>query len=208
MREGYERGPRSKPFDEERAWRDLTRFAEMYFWSAIAEQATASPAERFNELRRLGRTLDRAHALVSRVMQEDIGCALFKAWFAAAKIPMASAISIFDDGSSVATRMAGEIQSAVAGIATLNTAAFTAAAANTGPPKAGRPPLLSRDSIQALERVYERNTGWKPGRGSGPFANFVFEVIRAVNPPDFEFGYDSVIDAIKNCSSAHRENSR
>lgn len=201
LREGRGRSARSKPFDEERAWRDISRFAEMHFWSAIGEQATTSPAERFKQLRRVGRTLDRAHTLVSWMMQEDIGCDLFRAWFAVTKIPMASAMSIFDDGSSVATRMADEIQSAVAGIATLSTAAFTAAAANTGPPKAGRPPLLSRDRIQALERVYERNTGSKPGRGSGPFADFVFEVIRAVNPPDFEFLYDSVVDAIK---TAHR----
>ena len=61
LREGRGRSARSKPFDEERAWRDISRFAEMHFWSAIGEQATTSPAERFKQLRRVGRTLDRAH---------------------------------------------------------------------------------------------------------------------------------------------------
>ena len=95
-----------------------------------------------------------------------------------------------------------EVLSAVNGMAELEIAARTAAAANAIPPKSGRPPLLPADYIQALARVYHTKTGMKPGRGAGPFSLFVYEFIAAVNQPDFEFAYDSVIDAIKN---AHRQ---
>jgi hypothetical protein len=196
----YERGPKSEPFDEEKSWLDLLRLANSYFWGKVMRQETLSPSKSFNQLLKLAKALHRAHDLA---MQEGIGGDLFKAWFAENKVPLASATH-FKDGQSVLTLVADELKKAVAGLATLETAAFAAAAANAVPPKSGRPPLLPSQCIEGLARVYRGNTGSKPGRGDGPFARFVHEFITAVNRPNFEFKYDGVIDAIKNAHDRHK----
>jgi hypothetical protein len=201
LHSAYERGPKSEPFDAEKSWLDLTVVAKLYLWGRVARHETMPPAERFNHLLQLANALGRAHRLAVRVMEEDIYGALFKAWFSETKIPLASASHIFKDGSSVATLVGDEIKNTVERLAALETAARSAAAANAIPTTAGRPPLLPSDCIHGLARVYRNSTGLKPGRGAGPFAEFVSDFITAVNCPDFEFGKDSVIDAIKN---AHR----
>jgi hypothetical protein len=89
-------------------------------------------------------------------------------------------------------------------LAILEEVARTAAAANAVSPKSGRPPLLSNEDIQRLAYTYKQNTGSKPGRGSGPFAEFVAEVITALNPAGFKFSNDSVIDAIKNAHHQYK----
>jgi hypothetical protein len=81
LRGGYERGPKSDPFDPEKCWLDLTRLAEMYFWWEVRKKETTPPAECFKRLRRLVRALYRAHRLAAGALQEDIGHDLLKAWF-------------------------------------------------------------------------------------------------------------------------------
>lgn len=199
LRDEYERRPRSEPFDAEKPWRRLTRMAEMYFWGEIIKRETMSPAERFNRLRQLAKALDRTHDLVIRAMHEDedIGLGIFRAWCAEAKIFPGTNID-------APIRALGDIKNAVEGLATLKTAAYKAAMANVVPPKSGRPALLPSECFHGLGRVYRDSTGMKPGRGAGPFAKFVFEFIRALHPPDFEFEYDSIIDGIKNAHRRHK----
>ena len=192
---GYGRGPRSEPFNPEKSWHDLLRFADFYFWGQILNQSMPS-TERFNRLRQLGWALDRAHKLTYRAMHEDISNDLFRAWFAV-NFPDLKPIDATDHISCVTV----EIKKLVDNLKTLGDVAFTAAA-KVRPQKSGRPPLLSSEAIQVLAHIYKKNTESKPGRGSGPFAKFVAEVIRAINPSGFNVSDKSVIDTIQN---AHRQ---
>jgi hypothetical protein len=173
----------------------------MYFWWEVRKKETTPPGECFKRLRRLARALDRSHRLAARALQEDIGHDLLKAWFGGTNIPLTSVW----EGSFDPTIIVEELKRAVSAVAALEVAARTAAAANAVSPKSGRPPLLPSDCIHGLAHIYRRNTGSKPGRGAGPFASFVSAFIVAVNPPDFNFGEDSVIGAIQN---AHRQHTR
>ena len=202
LRTAHQRGLEPETFNEARSWDDLMLGAKLYFRTEIGNENTIPPAERFNRLRRLGRTIARARALADRTMQEDIGWDLYRGWFAGTKLPLPSAHTTDEEASSPA-RVADELKIAVKALATLEDAAFTAAAANALPPKSGRPPLLPCDCIQGLARVYRNHTGLKPGRGSGPFADFVSTFIKATHTSDFEFAPDSVVGAIQNAHHQH-----
>lgn len=204
LRKAYERGPKSEPFNGEKSWHDLVFIAKMYFWGEIAKREAMPPAERFNRLRQLARALGRAHSLAELAMRENIGGDLFRAWFAETKIPIATAVHMTVGGASVPTIIADELKKAVRGLATLELAAFTAAAANAIPPEGGRPPLLTSCYIQGLARVYRSSTGSKPGRGNGPFAIFVSNFVAAVNQPDFDFSDQSVVGAIQEAHRRHK----
>lgn len=193
--------PESKPFDAIKSWLDVRLFAQLYFSFAEMKQETMPAAARVKRLRQLAGTLGRARCMADKAMQDDVGGDLFRAWLAETNIPLAPTVRMDKDGSSVATRIADKFKTVVASLAALESAARTATVANDVPTKAGRPALLPRDCIQGLARVYRNNTGSKPGRSDGPFARFVSAFLTAVNRPDFEFGYDSVIDAIKDAHS-------
>jgi hypothetical protein len=197
----YQDGARTKPFNADKPWCELIRFAEMYFWGRIMKKETTLPAERFKQLRQFAKALDRAHGLAIRAMHRDIGIDIFQAWCAEAKIFAADVISTGDLDRPV--RAIEDIKKATEGLANLKTAAFKAAMANAVPPKGGRPALLPSEYFHGLARVYRESTGLKPGRGAGPFADFAFEVIRALHPPDFEFEYDSVVGGIIDAHRLH-----
>lgn len=199
LRNGCACGTHAEPFDPERPWIRLTRFAEMYLWGRLAKQETTSPAERFNRLRQLARALDHTHDLAIRAMHEDIGWDIFGAWCADAKITVDDK-AVFNNIASALN----DIKKAIDGLASVRAAAFKAAASNAVPPKSGRPALLPSECYHGLAQVYRDSTGLKPGRGAGPFAGFVYEFIRAVHPPDFEFEYDSVVDGIKDAHLRHK----
>jgi hypothetical protein len=110
-----------------------------------------------------------------------------------------SAVPMEIDGSSALTRLVDEIKEMAAALASLERLA-RAAAANQKPNKAGRPTLFPKDCIQGLARVYHNNTGSKPGRGNGPFANFASAFFIAAGQR--RINRKSLIDAIQD---AHRQ---
>jgi hypothetical protein len=197
LQEGYKSGPQSQPFDEGKSWRDLTRVAELYFWSEVMKPMPN--AERSNRLRQLVRALRLARGLTDRAMTDGVGDALFVAFCTQKGIKPYPALPIEKDGSTVLTRCLDEIKGMATALATLETVA-RAAAAKDKPDKTGRSALLPRGCIQGLARVYRNSTGTKPGRGAGPFADFAYEFMIAVDQTGFE--YESLIDAIQD---AHRQ---
>lgn len=189
---------KSSTFDADRFWEALTDLAKLYFWRDQMKQDAIPPAERTKRLRQLETALRRARGLIDRAMKDDIGTDLFKACFAGTKMPLAAAATMDEEGSSFLISITNEVKKAAAGLATLETAARAAALAANTPTKVGRPPVLPRDCIHGLARVYRSSTGSRPGRGNGPFARFVFKFLTAVDRPGNEFDYDSVVGAIKN----------
>ena len=148
----------------------------------------------------LASALRRAHGSAERALRDDVGVGLWRAFvvktYGCTKKALAAPRK--KDRPSPLIRAEDDIKGMVEAIATLEKAA-DAAKANV-PRETGRPLLLPRDCIQGLARVYRSSTGLKPGRGSGPFAEFVSEFMIAVGQTKFE--YESIIYAIKD---AHRK---
>jgi hypothetical protein len=201
LRNVYERGPKSKPFDGDKAWRSLTGLARFYFRQGRVKQATMPAADRIERLRDIAKILRRVRRLVDRAMQSDVGTDLFSAWceenayfrhdpedLAPPLTPVR--IKVFDP-----VRTKGEFDKVCAGQATLETAA-SRAAVDVPPTKRGRPAILSRDDIWNLAALYRDSTGSIPGAGDGPFAKFVMTVLIATGRPD-DIEYGSITEAIK-----------
>lgn len=188
------RGRKSETFDAARTWCDLTQVAKLYYHSQTSERGVMSGAERGKRLRQLERALRLARGLTDRAMKDDLEFYLRKAWCVESDVPIV-AYPIETDGSSVLMRKADELKTMAATLATLQTIA-RAALTNDKPDKGGRSTVLSRDLIQGLARVYRTSTGAKPGRGAGPFADFVSEFALAVGKTGFS--RRSLIGAIQD----------
>jgi hypothetical protein len=158
-----------------------------------------------SQLQQLSRALRLAHGLTRRAIGDGVAEELYRAWFVQENISPISAgrIDLADtidkDGSSFLTRIADDINEMVEALGTLAALSHTAATIADVPSKGGRPPLLPRDCIQGLARVYRSSTGSKPGRGAGPFADFAYDFMTAVGQNGFD--YRSLTDAIQE---AHR----
>ena len=70
----------SQPFDENKARRRLTNLAAFYFWDARVKEERLSTADRVARLRALVRSLGRAHEMIDKAMQDDVGDDLYEAW--------------------------------------------------------------------------------------------------------------------------------
>jgi hypothetical protein len=187
----YQRGPKSKPFDAEKAWQGLTLLAGLYFWRARLKQETVPSAHRVERLRDLARTLRRARRQAEMAMRDDVGDDLFSAWCEAS-----IRYDLDPTGPLTLVRIDHEFDKVIAGLAALETAARRAA--DEVPKVRGRPKgaFLSRGFIEGLAGVYQNSTGSKPGAGAGPFARFVHEFLTAMGGDNIE--YESLVDAIKD----------
>ncbi len=202
LQKGRKARPNSEPFDADKSWDDIARLARLYFWGRVTEQNALPTRERIKRLHELAKTLRKAHRVTQRAMHDGIADELYVAWFTL-NITANSIISIDEidkDGSSILTRIADDIKGMARALATLDTLSHTAATTADVLSNTGRPTLLPRDCIQGLARVYGSSTGSRPGRGSGPFADFAFAFMTAVGQTDFD--YRSLIDAIQD---AHRK---
>jgi hypothetical protein len=196
LRNECKKGPASGAFDANKSWNDLTQIAQLFFWGQDMEQDMLPSRDRVKRLNQLARALRHAHGLARRAMGDSVGDDLHRAWFAQKNISLISVNQIDKDGSSILTRTADEIKEAVASLTTLEAAVRAAAATIDVPSATGRPSLLPRDCIQGLARAYRSNTGSKPGRGAGPFADFASEFMVAVGQTGFS--RRSLIDAIQD----------
>ncbi|SHL47446.1 hypothetical protein [Bradyrhizobium lablabi] len=199
LRNGHKLGSKSDPFDATQSWHDLHQLAKFYFLERT--QKTMGAADTVKRLRQLARALRHARNLVSMATRDDVGADLFRAWLDTQKITKDSLLilEINDkkvDVTSELIRSTDKMKEAVEGLAALETAARAAILATDVLSKKGRAPLLPRDCIQGLARVYRKSTGAKPGRGIGPFADFAYLFMTAVGQTGFDYG--SLTDAIQD----------
>jgi len=156
LHKAYKRGPKSEPFDAEKAWRHLTLLAEAYFWRPIRGRETLLPARRVGRLRDLATALSRAHSLATKAMQDDVGDDLFRAWVIGANIPL-------NCGDGL-VRVVNEIEDVVASLATLEAAA--ARAARDVPTKAGAPSDITSGLYSRVDGALSKEHGSKTRYGS------------------------------------------
>jgi hypothetical protein len=210
LRDAYERGPKSKRFDEDKTWRSLSGLAGFYFRfrHGSVKQKKMPLAQHVARLRKLENALGKARTLVDAAMQDEVGSALYSSWWEATESEYAEADGHFADVLYIKR----EFERVVKGLAALETAA-SRAADDVPPPGKGRPKgaaILSWDDIWGLGALYRESTGSIPGAGDGPFAKFVAKVLTALgcyNDDEDEgkskrvigaIKYESVVDAIKD----------
>jgi hypothetical protein len=187
----HEHGPKSKPFDAEKAWQGLTSLAGLYFWRARLKEETVLAAHRVERFD-LASTLRRARRQAEMAMRDDVGDDLFSAWCEASV-----RYDLDPTPPLTLVRIDHEFEKVIASLAALETAARRAA--DEVPKARGRPrgsAFLSRGFIEGLAGVYQNSTGLKPGAGDGPFARFVYEFLIAIGRNNIE--YESLVDAIKD----------
>jgi hypothetical protein len=198
LRNPYEAGPKSAPFDADKSWRGLTRLAKIYLWAKRGKQESVPAGARVKRLDQLAGALGRARGMAEKAMQDDdVGIELRKGWFAATNLVNIPLVSALRNDKAAPLRIADEIKQVVAGLTVLEAAARRAADDMKRAP--GRPKgtaVLPTECIVGLARIYRNSTGSKPGACEGPFARFVFEFATALGPGRIE--YESVIDAIKD----------
>jgi hypothetical protein len=187
----YQRRPNTKPFAANKAWHELTRIAEFYFKEAEFRRKAVPVARRVQRLRQIANALGRAGNLIDKTVGGD----LFKGWCAEANIRATSYI-LTDEGWSALARVADTLEDTVANLSSLERAARRAV--DDMRPGRGRPKgtvVLPTDCVRALAAVYQASTGRKPGKGKGPFAQFVYAFLTAVGQR--VLAYQSVVDVIK-----------
>ena len=191
LRNQYERGPKSKSFDEDKAWGRLIGLAQSCFGHHKMKKGTIPAADRIERLRDIAQIVRRASRLVDRTMQTDVGNDLFLAWWEVTGNEHAEPDGTFDPG-----HMEQKFRELVKSLEALESAA-SYGADHVAAGKRGRRPVLPWDDIWNLGVVYRDSTGLVPGAGDGPFAKFVMSFFLAVGRPD-EIEYDSIIEAIKD----------
>jgi hypothetical protein len=190
LRDGYDRGPKSKPFDADKAWHSLTALAHFHLRRCGAKEATIPAAARIERLRDIAKRLRSACRLIDRTMQSDFGVDLFQAWWEVTGSEYAKA-----DGSFDPRDMERRFEQVLKGLAVLEKAAAYGAG-HVAPSKRGKPPALSRDDIWNLARLYRDSTSSMPRANDGPFAKFVNEFLAALGRAD-DIEYGSLVEAIK-----------
>jgi len=204
LRNAYDRGPKSGPFDEVGAWRHLTYLAQQYFWRPIRKPLL--PSLRATRLDDLAKALRKARHLVEKAMPDDVGDDLYHGW-CEANITPGSPQGLKD--RTLLFRIVDEIRAAATGLANLEAAAQRAAQTlRTVPKKKGAQRgrgILPPDYILGLGACYRRNTGLEPDIDAKPFADFVEEFLKAVGRTD-DTSNDYVFEAIKYAHRKRRKN--
>jgi hypothetical protein len=134
--------------------------------------------------------LGRARVLLDRAKKDTVSSELFRGWYAEANL------SYTTDSTEDFSRAYEEVASIPAIIERLEMAARRASK-NLRPVR-GRPKgtmILPQYCVEALAKVYRTSTELKPGRGDGPFAQFVCKFLRAMGQHMLE--YPSIVDVIK-----------
>src|ERR1700757_2740408 len=68
----YERGPKSQPFDPEKAWQSLTFIAQAYFHRETVKKRVMKRAARKTNLHQLATALRRAREKITDALHSDI----------------------------------------------------------------------------------------------------------------------------------------
>lgn len=215
LRNVYERGPKSEPFDAgkaDKAWRSLTFLAGTYIWEARIKLETIPAAERRKRLRAFERAMGKARAMAAQAMQDDVGDDLYGTWCKANIRYDAD----FDPKPPVTlVRIIDEFKKVVASLSTLEAAA-SHAADDVLPRRSGKPAILAMGYIRALAEIYRESTGREPRTGRrAPFTRFVMQFRAALDPyykTTDETGAqrvdETMVDAIKLALGKRRKRPR
>jgi hypothetical protein len=190
----YERGPKTEPFDADKAWDSLTRIADEYLRVVQVRGDRVPVAVRVKRLEQIAKALGRARVLLDKAKQDTVRNDLIRGWCAEAKILPGSVIT--KDGSPLAL-VYDEVAGMPARVKKLEMAARRAAKdmhTTRGRPK-GKV-VLPGECVRALAKVYRASTGVKPGKSDGPFARFVYAFLAVTGQR--VLAYRSVVDVIKN----------
>jgi hypothetical protein len=191
LRDAYERGPKSAPFDAGEHWFRVKALLVSYLVKRDIEEREVPAADRRDRFTRIAQASRQARDLVNKAMKYDVGNALFLAFMETIE---ATKTDVIDEGSDP-YYMRREFRKVMDSLATLESAALRATKyART---RRGRPTLLPQWFIEALAGEYLSATATKPGAGDGRFAKFVMEIMAALGYSGEELKYESVIDAIK-----------
>jgi hypothetical protein len=188
LRNVHERGPRTGPFDAKTAWNSLTQIADLYLRQMRRRKLPVAVC--IKRLNQIANALGRARVLLDRAKQDTVITELYGGWYAQANLSYAT--------SSTAdfSRAYEEVASMPARVKKLEMAARRAA--KNMRPVRGRPKgptVLPQFCVEALAKVYRTSTERKPGRGDGPFAQFVREFLSATGQHMLK--YPSLVDVIK-----------
>lgn len=111
LRDQYEKGAKSEPFDAQKSWDDLTKYAYFYFsWQEIHQVGTMPAAMRTAELWELAKSLEQTRRLVERALHGELYGDLIKASCAEANITIEAAHQIDDRRWSNLCGLATEIK--------------------------------------------------------------------------------------------------
>lgn len=192
LRNAYESGPESKPFDEKRLWDSLTDLAEWYFYEKIAKQSAIPAADRVARLHKMAKALRETRRMLEQAKQDDVGSHLFPEW-----------VKGTDEHAHAAKRgdvqyVKRELDTLVKRLAELEAAAGRAAdkiPLVRGQPKGGS--KLPSEYVFDLAKVYRENTGLNPEDpgDKSSFIKFVREFLTSVNRGFVSNDY--VVDAVK-----------
>ena len=142
LRKAHGGGPKLNQFDEQPAWRGLTRAAGWYFKRSTLKQRTLLPARRVERLQDLAKALSRARGIAHKAVQDDVGIDLFRGWWIETErstIPVSDLTTLDANLNAVAS----EIEEAVKGIATL-----------AGLQRRGRPRMCPRKPVRRVDPAF------------------------------------------------------
>jgi hypothetical protein len=188
LRNVHDGGPRTEPFDAKKAWNSLTQLADLHLRQMRRRKMPVAVC--IKRLDQIANALGRARVLLDRAKQDTVSSELYGGWYAEANLSYAT--SSTEDLS----RAYEEVASIPAIIERLEMAARRAS--KNMRPVRGRPKgtmILPRFCVEALAKVYRTSTELKPGRGDGPFAQFVCKFLSATGEHMLE--YPSIVDVIK-----------
>lgn len=175
LQNARERGPRSDPFDADRAWDHLKRRAWQYFWLKKAKQKARPPRDRSKRLGKIAKVLHEACRLIDEAKQDQLIDDLYSAWLDQ------NISDTVPEEPLVIVRLPDEFEKVLAALSTLEATTLHALkdAPSTTP---GPVAVLPRAFIGVLADVYLELTGRKPGAGRGPFYRFVMTFRAAIDP--------------------------
>jgi hypothetical protein len=193
LRNAYKRGPKSEPFDANKAWVHLSSLARYYFHRDWSKHGATRPADRRAQLETLAKTLRQARDAIDGAMQSDIANDLISAWW---DTDPSTARALFGANGQLSNfvdlhifKKTGALLAALEAVALRATDAV--------PKRQGRPrgtANLPLDFIGTLAFIYRQSTHLKPGAGGGPFSRLVLTFLAAIGR---RYEPESVIDDIK-----------
>ena len=200
LRNAYDCGPQAEPFDEKKSWFRLETSAHQYFLQERAKQEAMCSAKCEARLRAIAKALEQASSLIEAAKQDEVGDALFSAWYEKSDLPIASAARN-DDRSLFMTAPADEaFKRAVAYLEELEIAASRAADdAHRGRGRPSGARVLPVGYIEALAAQYRASTGARPVPGHRPFVQFICAFLAALGRANISEGH--VVDLIRGATS-------
>lgn len=187
--------------DDDTSWFGIETIAYRYFALQTLKQTVTDREARYraisNAAQRAKHTIEKANRWV------DHGGNELKAWLEGTK-EFGEATEQYGDLLYTGVEFRGKFDKALENLSELEVAAKQLADVfHKGPGRPTGTSDLPWNYVCALEEVYQKSTGLKPGACDGPFARFVHEFLRAIGQGAKSRQY--VIDVIKDARAQARK---